>query len=480
MDINFMYTSWFSSNYAEFNTAKQVGIRLYTQTPSFTDTYQASVFSGITALSGLNVRPEWVQCGVTPTSTPSTINLKSFNLGGGTGNGFQFVGTVSSVANTVLNVEAGQGWILPTDSQIVIAAVVVYAVGTFSGVVNPVLFATTAGIGDGTIVAHGGSIYGQSKAPVLSSPNDTYIASRDSISGKFSVGYSFLNIAAPVWEPPHSQHVWIQPQRINFIANPSFESATLQWRSGIVGGTGTASLEQTSGGVDVQSPVRTKCGHVSRTGTGGKIVLESNLFPSSGPWYSVSFSISSSSAATVEFGLVAHDYAGLNKTFIKAPSVSVASGGSAAGEFVRMTALIKGLNDIKHYSFRIESTSSEFWVDNVLVDPHEGQDEYFDGNSTNTISGDYRWMGGTEGYANKHFSLWYNNFNNSYYRLVGKTVDNTYKGSLYQEWAPTGAAVMTHWDAVTSFSPLNWKGDFFYPITDVSSLPISTISSTIP
>lgn len=470
MDINFMYTSWFSTNYATFSTATQVGIRLYTQTPSFTDTYQSSVFSGITALSGLDARPEWVQCGVTPTTTPSTINLKSFSLG--TSTGFQFVGASPF---PVLNVEAGQGWILPTGSKTVIAAVVVYAVGTFSSVVNPVLFATTAGIGDATAASHAGSIYGQSKAPVVSSPNNAYIVSRNPDNGNMSVGYSFLKIATPEWESPHAQHVWIQPQRVNFIANPSFESATLQWRKGVTG-TGTASLAQETGGVDL---VRTKCGHVSKdSGATGKLVLESNLFPSSGPWYSISFYISSSSSATVEFGLVAHDYAGLNHTFIKAPSVTVASGGSATSGFVQKTALIRGLNDIKHYSFRIESDGSEFWVDNVLVDPHEGQYEYFDGNSTDTISGDYRWMGGKTAYENKHFSLWYNNFNNSYSRLVGNydAVDNTYKGSLYQEWAPTGAAVITHWDAVTSFSPFNWTGNAFYPITDVSSLPISTIS----
>jgi len=473
MDITFMHTSWFSTNYASFSTATPVGIRIYTQTPSFTDTYQTSVFSGITAVSGLDARPEWVQCGITPTTTPSTINLKSFSLG--TSTGFQFVGASPF---PVLSVESGQGWVLPNDKKAVIAAVVVYAVGTFSGVVNPVLFATTSGIGNGTVVAHAGSIYGQSKAPVTATPDNAYIVSRDSTSGKFSIGYSFLKIATPEWEPPHSQHVWIQPQRINFIANPSFESSTLQWRKGVTG-TGTASLAQASGGVDVVSPTRTQCGYVSKdSGATGSLVLESNLFPSSGPWYSVSFYISSSAASTVKFGLVAHDYAGLNKVFITAPEKTVTSGGSATGPFVQMTALIKGLNDIKHYSFRIESTAGNFWVDNVLVDPHEGQYEYFDGNSTNTIAGDYRWMGGKSSYENKHFSLWYNNYNNSYARLVGNydTVDDTYKGSLYQEWAPTGAAVRTHWDAVTSFSPLNWSGDAFYPITDVSALSISTIS----
>lgn len=470
MSTNLMYTSWFATNYTSFSTSVEVGIKVYCQNPPFSDNYQTSVFSGITSITQLDAKADWVESPVSLTTTVDSIGLKSFDLTASI-KGFQLVNLAN---DAVLSVEGSDGWVFPTNTQVTISSIVIYA-KNITG--KPVLFATTEGIGDGTVVVHGGSIYGQSSAAVTISGTQ-YLVKRDSATSTISIGYSYLKLAIPEWESPHTQHVWIQPQRTNFIINPSFENLSkgkYGWSTGVVG-TGAASLTSVTGGVD---SIRTKCGYVSTSPDfSGIAVLESNLFPSVSPWYSVSFHISSTSASDINFGLVAHDYSGTSNTFIVAAEKTISGGGSATSGFVQMYALVKGINDTKHYSLRIESTGGEFWVDNMLVDPHEGQYEYFDGNSINTIDGDYRWMGGT---SNSHFSLWYNNFKNSKARLVGNydDADNTYKGSLYQEWSPAGASVVTHWDAVTSFTPLNWVGDAFYPVKDASNTAISVITTMV-
>jgi hypothetical protein len=59
------------------------------------------------------------------------------------------------------------------------------------------------------------------------------------------------------------------------------------------------------------------------------------------------------------------------------------------------------------------------------------------------------------------------------------TQDDLYKPGLVEEWAPTGANVVAHWDSVTSFTPSNWYGDAFYPVSDVNGTPVSTITSFV-
>jgi hypothetical protein len=134
--------------------------------------------------------------------------------------------------------------------------------------------------------------------------------------------------------------------------------------------------------------------------------------------------------------------------------------------------------------FRIEFTGSNFWVDNVMVDPHEGQYTYFDGDSDLSLPDDFQWMGGS-GYANRQFSVWYNNFKNTNARLSGAVDENTgeYVEGLAEQWAPNGAAISVHWNAVTPIAPYNWIGNAFYPIANVAgttvSVPVSDRTFTL-
>lgn len=306
-------------------------------------------------------------------------------------------------------------------------------------------------------------------------------------STTFSIGETLLSLSTPIWEGAHAQHVWLQPQRTNFIANPSFETTGgAYWRAGRAT-TGAATITSTAGGITSTDPVRQYAGRLQTSGTGsGNIILESNFFPKVNDWYSVSF-YASGNGSTVEtsklyFGIVIRPPDSVSTTYVRNRTEEVLGGGTATSGFKKFTALIQIPDDVSDLMLRIEYSGTTLWVDNVLVDPHEGQYEYFDGNSKDGLNGDFRWMGGSSPtYINKHFSLWYSNYENTRGRLLGdySTLDNLYKPGLLEEWSPTGSNITAHWDAVTNVTPLNWEGDAFYPISNVNGSPVSTIGTSI-
>ena len=562
-------TNWLKTNYGTVNwtVPKQVGVRLYARNPSFTDS-TATKFAGFSNLTDLDSNPEWVPVGatltskVTSTGSATNLYLKKVSVSG-TLEGLQVVDS-SGVAHSV---EDDGGWYFDTDpTQEVISAAVFYLVGTYSSVVNPILFATTQGIGENT-VAHYKSLFGQYKTGAVSGKQ--YVIGYD--TGKFSKGYTFLSLSTPIWEGAHAQHIWIQPQRINFAANPSFEKAgSVYWRAGrktdsgyegitstslhtigttgsknfalnkigslsvgtivrlansaapvnymqgaitsislstltitvnvtTIGGSGTvtgwnltfmgaATLSRsgsTGSPAGVGGTIRPYCGKVLSSGGPESLVLESNLFPKVNNWYSISFYASgdgvvSSGTGSLYFGIVARPSDSSSATYIRNKVAEKLEDGTATSGFRKFTALVQIPDDISDLMLRIEYSGTTLWVDDVLVEPHEGQYEYFDGSSVISFSDDFRWMGGST-YANTHFSLWYNNYKNTRARLLGDydTLDNLYKPGLAEEWSPTGANITAHWDAVTNVTPYNWVGDAFYPIKDVNGTAVSTISNSL-
>lgn len=480
-DLSLMTTDWFNTNYStiDFSTARAVKMKLYVRGPAFNTDY-LSVFSAFTGISDLTNHPEWVEIPytLTPKLTSSgssvTLYLKKY-----TSSGSDYVQVVDSSDNPV-SIEDGAGWYFTDNpSQTFVYAAVFYLDGTYSSVVNPIVAATTHGIGNYTVV-QSGSIYGQFKTGITS--GNQYIFARNTTTGVYSVGYTLLKMADPVWESAHTHHLWVQPQRVNFVANPSFErTGGVYWRVGRASGTATLSSTGTSGspaGVDsslghtfVSS--RYRCGNVQASTGSGNLILESNLFPKVNTWYSVSFYVSGSTG-DLYYGLVVTDPAYTSFSYIRNANPLSLSGGSSTSGFQKVTALVQVPEDIQEIMFRLEFTGTQFWVDDVLVDPHEGQYEYFDGNSNDGLPGDFRWMGGSS-YSDKHFSIWYNNYVNTRSRLIGDydTTDDIYKPGLVEEWAPTGASIIAHWDAVTSVTPVNWSGDAFYAISDVKNTPVS-------
>lgn len=485
---NLLFTNWFADDYkgniagggvVSWDEPQKVGLKLYSRTPQFTD-YINENFKVIRGISDINQNPEWVPCTSTLTSKVAGTSGDLYVMRDTVTNYLKLVDSSSNV----LALETRSGWYFTdSNSQEIVQAAVVYLIDdvSYGGTIhNPVLFATTQGIGSNT-VAHTGTVFGQSNSQVTISDSQYLLSfSPDPSPTEFSAGYMLLYLPPAQWESAHAQHLWIQPQRVNLIANPSFEkSGSGYWRVGNTRPTGTASISRSAGGVGGSE--RPYSGQVTgTTGTGidnGVTVLESNLFPKTNNWHSISLFVKNGDNTTrsISIGLVARNNMDSEATYFAPPAITL----NSEEGFKALKVLVNVPDDVTDLQLRLEFSGLNFWVDNVLVDPHEGQYTYFDGNSTDGLIGDFRWMGEI---SNGHFSIWYNNFVNSQSRLMGAyddTIDHVYKPGLVEEWVPTGSNIIAHWNAVTPLTPLGWIGDSFYEIAEVNGTPVSTITNRV-
>lgn len=298
--------------------------------------------------------------------------------------------------------------------------------------------------------------------------------------------------AVPPWQSPTAVHTWFAPQRMNLLANPSFENDTFGWTAGSVG-TGDIVFEAIEGGVGV-SPSRTHCGYATTNGP-GRIAVESNKFPAVGQWYSVS--LKASGVGDIRVGTLSWDATGEVCTYVRTDprpltyqSPTTDQFGNATVETKQITSaspdgpwdyirvLVPVVSGTTQMALRIEFEGEELYLDDCLVDPNPSQYDYFDGNSNDGLPGDFRWHGGLE---NEQFSLWYNNWHNTKARLFGDfdTVDGVYKTGKLEDWLPDLADVVPHWDAFDGYTPDNWEGDYFYPIVNNSDSPITDVDTEL-
>ena len=213
------------------------------------------------------------------------------------------------------------------------------------------------------------------------------------------------------------------------------------------------------------------------------IVLESNLFPNISVWYSISFKVIGT--GLLQVGLVTWDATYENPVFTPATlfaaspePITVLDLGSSAytveDGYQALKYLISAPAGVEH-QLRIESYSdNELFITDVLVDPHEAQFEFFNGDSIDGAPDDYRWHGGLE---NKQFSIWYNNYLNTEARLFGHYDADTYVPGMLEDWVPTGASVVPHWEAVTVDNrPPAWSGNAFYPLKDLYGTSVTDLN----
>lgn len=509
-----LFTQWFEDNYSSTDwtdpDVREVKIVVFNSLPEFDDAAKSKFYS-VESLADVYA-DGWVpstsnvESRLSPSGSPEPFYLQKITVD--SKDYLQLVRLPGIGAPVDVAVEAGEGWYLENPDpegvvQEVFSGAIWYLEGTYDGVTNPVLFATKYGAGDLT-VAHDSTVYGQFETGA--SVGEQYVVAYDA-TNKFSIGYVLLLLDTPEWEGAHSHHMWIQPQRVNYIANPSFENAgnsisgenlltesgssvttessvaliteggtaSPWWRAGSISGVGESFVNRVVGGIDTE---RIYCGHVQSYTSDlySTLVLESNLFPNTSGWFSVSFYASGD--GDLRFGLVANDYSYTVTIFMCSESFTL-TGGSATSSFRKFTGLFRALPDTADYHFRVEFLGEEFWIDNVLVDPNPGQYDYFDGNSTHSLPEDFQWMNDS---SDAHFSMWYNNYQNSKARLVSAfdTTDGVYKPGLVDSWSPTGASVTVHWDAVSPITPLNWIGDYNHPLFDVSNTAVSLIDYEIP
>jgi len=321
---------------------------------------------------------------------------------------------------TTYSVLLGSDINLPADIPATyIAAMAIIFDGTLDGVVNPWLLITDESFGQ--IVNPGSTL-----ATVAQSPR---------VLWRWSLRGANVDITWPglvrspgeiAWEPPRTQHVYLFPQRINYVPNPSFEDL------GLFGWRAKVGLTRQIGGVD--SPNKAY-GRVAGTR------LESLPVLLTGQFFCASAYVRAVSATWVKFGLCNWDTGWLPS------SDSLSDQMPVTNTWTRHSFVELVPDNMAGSGFLVVSDGS-FDIDLVLLEGSADVKDYFDGDSQTGIIGDFSWQGITH----KTLSFWYNNR-----YLVGARLFGTYtngaiaKQGLVYVWVPAGTSIYTHWDRTSIY-----------------------------
>ena len=257
-----------------------------------------------------------------------------------------------------------------------------------------------------------------------------------------SEGPLLLSLGAPTFEPSHTQHVWLYPQRANMIANPSFELASPPTGYWTTNGSATR--------IPLVNPPIAAGRFAGRFQYGGIVVAESNTFPTNRQerwtiqlmarglgeckvgfvWWDDDFE-----EAAVDWG---------NETWPLDPNT-----------FIHI-AVCRTPVQTYQGMLRIESSGGDLTIDQVLCEAGYLKDwAYFDGDTDYGMREDFTWYGG-EVRQGASYSLWYNHKKAVYGRMFARQIDGTTlitdevmreQGIVY-EWVPAGTVVVPHMDVL--------------------------------
>lgn len=329
-------------------------------------------------------------------------------------------------AVTTFSVLLGGSFNLPADvPPTTIAAVAIVwhgtnaagAGATLDGVVKPWLLITDESFGQ--IVYPGSTL-----TTVLQSPL---------VLWRWSLRGTIVDLTWPglvrspgtvAWEPPRTEHVFLYPQKVNYVPNPSFED------SGLFGWRSSGALTRVKGGVD---NALNYYGHTAGTR------LESIPASLTSRFVCVSAYVRSTGATWVRLGLA-------NWSESWTPSPDSLSAQLPVTDTWTRVSYVAAVPDNVNGSGALFVANGSFDVDLVMLEPGAELHDYFDGDSQTALPGDISWQGVTH----QSFSFWYNNRNLVGARLFGAYKDGLIdKTGLVYDWVPAGTSIYTHWDVLS-------------------------------
>ena len=196
----------------------------------------------------------------------TTITALSASLGWG-----QYVSQMAPDNAVIINTVGANNYViqpnafdLPNDfaplSTKSAALAFVYQSGPNAGMVGKLMFVTnTIFSGGDAILYHQDGIIPAPDTVNIGPSNNRWLMSWTMAqAGQGSVGEGEIVIqkGTPPFEAARTQHVWMYPQRVNMIANPSFEAGTSHWKA-------SGALTRVTPGID-----SAYYGHVARHAPG--------------------------------------------------------------------------------------------------------------------------------------------------------------------------------------------------------------------
>jgi hypothetical protein len=387
-------------------------------------------YTAVQTIANLAAIPGWSPP-ITPSSSTQAVGTST-------------AGTVTyCIANNTFAM--GGGW---QPSTVVAAALVLE--GTHSGTVDPVIYITDTPFEGGVVLDPADTLLARPSSAVAG--NRPLFSWPVFITGQTTTVVTEGSVAVleapPTYELAYTRHCWLYPQRVNFIANPSFELGTNHWRA-----SGAVSRVQGNAGRPAAPGGGAWYGRFAGTGT---VVAESNQFPlTTRTTVEDHWTIQAMVRGTgkLRVGLLGWE-----------PEVTETRADWGDSEVWDLPAdgwlhvyALRSSGETTTGMVRFECNGGQFEVDNVLVEPDWLKDwAYFDGDSTYGARDDYAWYGG-DARKGQTYSTWYNHKRAVTGRLFAWDIDSDdfvitdeeveAQGFVYK-WVPAGVRVTPHLDVL--------------------------------
>lgn len=341
-----------------------------------------------------------------------------------------------------------------------------------------VLFGTTTPFGDNTIFKGGDGISARVDSTIGQRWLFGWAVSAGVVSSVIE-GTTVIQQGAPPYETAHVSHAWLVPQRINYIANPSWEAGVTHWQ------TSVGAMGRTVAANDFPSHY---LGHIVGPAPAAvlpqfdipsRLYLKSNSFYPRAQDFTFHLMAKGSGIARVAVAYHPRDYTEFAADWGLLDSMVFEEWALDPNTFVEMRG-VRSTSDAYEASLLIEvrhSAAPEIYLDLGMVEEGVLIDwEYFDGDATYGAKEDFSWYGNVP-FATKRgasFSMWYNNRRSIAGRLFGRRLDDTayytsadeQLDSLVSQWTPAGSVVVPHWDVLGK--------------NDLQTLPIDHSATTLP
>ena len=246
----------------------------------------------------------------------------------------------------------------------------------------------------------------QEAVGLLGATNNRFLLRWKPTTTAVEMGPVIVLYDVPPFEPARTQHVWTYPQRVNFIANPSFElpGTVTHWRT-------NGAKSRVSGAAPGDLVTGAFHGHFTGSGT---LIVESNNFPVQlhfGDPSGWTIQLQARGSGELKIGLV---------TWSDEYDQTVVDWGPPREQWTlssdwRTIRTCRRITDVTVGMLRLETKGAFLDIDHVCVEPgwmpaNANDWPYFDGDTRFGALDDFQWYqpSGVAPRDGKTFSMWYN------------------------------------------------------------------------